>query len=204
MGKLEGGGGSGRKNQLSSKDILQSSSEAKDDHMQQRGTEVSRNGPHSSSWSGGGGGSGTGRQSPFSIRNDFADVDLSSGVSVIGEVEGGRGKRVGMEGGGEERPVSGSSIWTCCFRCQGIYTNNTAETEKYSLGKPVLYIPPNPYFCVILFHSGVVYCTGGGGRRGGYSRAGRGGYEVDEDRSRLVDCDELSLEWQSQDINDIT
>ncbi|CAI8034054.1 hypothetical protein GBAR_LOCUS19207 [Geodia barretti] len=163
LGKLEGGGGSGRKNQLSSKDILQSLSEAKDDHMQQRGTEVSRNGPHSSSWSGGGGGSGTGRQSPFSIRNDFADVDLSSGVSVIGEVEGGRGKRVGMEGGGEERPVSGSSIWTCCFRCQG-----------------------------------------GGGRRGGYSRAGRGGYEVDEDRSRLVDCDELSLEWQSQDINDIT
>jgi hypothetical protein len=84
------------------------------------------------------------------------------------------------------------------------YMYNTSETEKIPLRKTSIVYTTKPFFCVILFHSGVVYRTGGGGRRGGYSRAGRGGYEVDEDRSRLVDCDELSLEWQSQDINDIT
>lgn len=40
-----------------------------------------------------------------------------------------------------------------------------------------------------------------GRRRRGYRRAGRIG---DEEGSRLVDCDELSLEWQSEDLNDIT
>ena len=125
MGRLEGGGNSGRRHQLTSKDILQSLSEAKDDHMQQRGAEVGQNGPQSSSsWSGGGG-----RESPFSIRNEFADVDLSGGVSVV---ERGRDERVGMEGGGEERPVSGSSIWTCCFRCRGTFLPHFVEQAKSS------------------------------------------------------------------------
>ena len=45
------------------------------------------------------------------------------------------------------------------------------------------------------------------GERGrqGYSRATlRRGVAGEEDQSRLVDCDELSLEWQNEDINDIT
>ena len=117
LSKLEGAS-SGRRNQLTSKDILQSLSEARDDHMQQRGTASSRNRPQSTSWSNSG--SGTGRESPFSIRNEFADVDLSGGVSAVEEVERGRRERVVMEGGGEERPASGSSIWTCCFRCRGM------------------------------------------------------------------------------------
>ena len=113
LGKLEGRRGG--RTELTSKDILQSLSEAKEDHiMVQRGTEVGQNGP--SSWS------NSGRESPFSIRNEFADVDLGGGGEGVEVVSGRRRReRVGIEGG-EERPVSGASIWTCCLRCQGIFS----------------------------------------------------------------------------------
>ena len=128
LGKLEGR--VGRKSALTSKDILQSLSEARDDHiMQPRGTDVDRNGPLSS------GLSSSGRESPFSIKNEFADVDLGEGggdgdnVMVVS----GRRERVVVEG--DVRPAGGSSIWTCCL---GIYTS-----------WPCMH---NAYLCDFLFH----------------------------------------------------
>ena len=159
LGKLEGGGG--KRRQLTSRDILQSLSEARDGYITQQsgmGTETGgyRNGPASRRSGATGrsgrvpssGGGGSGRDSPFSIKNEFADVDLGGGgesVVVVrggsgggggegevrggggggGEVRGGGGggewgRRV-AEGGGEERPVTSGSIWTCCFQCKGIY-----------------------------------------------------------------------------------
>ena len=49
-----------------------------------------------------------------------------------------------------------------------------------------------------------MYHAAGGSNHRRYSRARSGRDEGGEEGSRLVDCDELSLEWQSEDINDIT
>lgn len=48
-----------------------------------------------------------------------------------------------------------------------------------------------------------LFPAAGSGRHRGYSQARQSG-EAGEEGSRLMDCDELSLEWQSEDINDIT
>ena len=138
MGKLEG---SGRKRkQLTSKDILQSLSEAKDDYMQQQsgmGTGGYRNGPGVSLPQRNIGGGNTtrvtssGRDSPFSIKNEFADVDLGGGGESLGYTDdrGSRreerslreewGHRMAVDEG-EERPISNNSIWSCCLRCRGM------------------------------------------------------------------------------------
>ena len=95
--------------------------------------ERGRNRPWGHSGGGGGRSDGrNGRESPFSIRNEFADVDLGGGgggenvVQRGGRGGGGRGsggsgeRRVAGEGGGEDRPATGGSVWTCCLCCKGM------------------------------------------------------------------------------------
>lgn len=125
LAKLEGG--RGRRRELTSKDILQSLSEARDDHMQQLVNRTSaaegRNGPWTTPRA-----SGSGRESPYSIRNEFADVDLGEGgesggterreTGVGGARGGGRGPAVKRR---EHRPkTGGGSTWTCCLCCRGV------------------------------------------------------------------------------------
>lgn len=126
LGKLEGG--NRRRKQLTSRDILQSLSEAREDHMQQlvnrTDTEQGSNGPWGSVIDRGRPSrSGSGRESPFSFRNEFADVDLGGGGNEDverGESRVGGGGRVVRLEGGEERPVTSGSMWTCCLCCRGV------------------------------------------------------------------------------------
>lgn len=127
LGKLEGG--NRRRKQLASRDILQSLSEAREDHMQQLvnrpDTEQGSNGPWGSVIDRGRPSrSGSGRESPFSFRNEFADVDLGEGGGnedvERGESRVGGGGRVVRLEGGEERPVTSGSMWTCCLCCRGV------------------------------------------------------------------------------------
>ena len=65
----------------------------------------------------------------------------------------------------------------------------------------VLYIVISKHLLILT----ILHCVLGGRRhRVGYSRARRSRDEAGEEGSNLVDYDELSLEWQSQDINDVT
>ena len=129
LNKLQGA----NKKQLTSKDILQSLVEAKDDHMQQLvDREPLTLDPWGDPWGGlglarrGGGGSGRRRENPSSTENEFADVDLEreeeedreeeegDGGGGEGEVERGDYRvMVGEEEGGEERPPG---VWLCCFK----------------------------------------------------------------------------------------
>ena len=88
--------------------------------MQQNrtGTDLApgRNGPAPSSRES----ASTGRESPFSIRNEFADVDLGGGVGDVGRGGGGRWEERGVREGGEERPPTSTSVWTCCLNCKGV------------------------------------------------------------------------------------
>ena len=97
--------------------------------QQNRADDMERNRPSQHSWGSGDGGTrNSGRESPFSIRNEFADVDLEGGsVEVTVERRGGggvRGRGTGREqvvDEGEERPSTSSSVWTCCLNCRGVY-----------------------------------------------------------------------------------
>lgn len=126
LGRLEGG--RGRRKQLTSGDILQSLSEARDDHMQQlvnrTNTAEGRTGP----WTTGSDGwtpraSGGGRESPYSIRNEFADVDLEGGGGS-GEVERGvtrvGGALGGRRGAAVKRRERPKTSWMCCLCCRGV------------------------------------------------------------------------------------
>ena len=141
LNKLQGA----NKKQLTSKDILQSLGEAKDDHMLQLvDREPLTLDPWGDSWGGlgsagrgrGGGGSGSRRrrETPSSIENEFADVDLGSREEDKGEGGGGGGDGegegeverggyrvlVGEEEGGEERPPG---VWLCCLCFKGKILN---------------------------------------------------------------------------------
>lgn len=123
LGRLEGG--RGRRNQLTSGDILQSLSEARDDHMQQL---MNRTEGRTGSWTRGSDAgwtpraSGSGRDSPYSIRNEFADVDLEGGGGS-GEVERGITRVGGALGGRREAAVKRrerpKTTWMCCLCCRG-------------------------------------------------------------------------------------
>ena len=64
----------------------------------------------------------SGRDSPFSIRNEFAEVDLGDDSSEGGKRGRSDGERVVATAPrrtvGEERPATSSSIWTCCLCCR--------------------------------------------------------------------------------------
>lgn len=145
LARLEGG--RGRRKQLTSKDILQSLSEARDDHMQQlvnrTSTGEGRNGP----WTTGRDRrTGSGRESPYSIRNEFADVDLGEG-GESGEI-GRRETRVGGAWGGgkrtavkrENRRKTGGSAWTCCLCCRGVYRVSLPTVYMCRLGRSAVQI----------------------------------------------------------------
>lgn len=134
LAKLEGG--RGRRRQLTSKDILQSLSEARDDHMQQLVNRTSgvegRNGPWTTPRA-----RGSGRESPYSIRNEFADVDLGEG-GESGEMERRETGVGGAWGGGREPAVKrrenspktgGGSTWTCCLCCRGVYIKERVSSS---------------------------------------------------------------------------